>query len=183
MLPKGSTRLDKSLTVDDSFKRKMPIEALADGYQATITWVMDMLGWALLHDDKVFLKEISGIVLIDEIEHHLHPIWQLSIVSILKRVFPKVQFIITTHAPLVAANCRKLLPNESDMRVFSLRKKGKKVLLSIVEENLGELNIAQVLSSEAFNHIFSINPRIDGLLRKASILAAKDKRTNLGGPH
>ncbi len=51
------------------------------------------------------------------------------------------------------------------------------VLLSVVEENLGELNVAQVLSSEAFNHIFSINPRIDGLFREASILAAKDKRT------
>ncbi len=178
MLPKGSTKLNKSLTIDDSFKRRLPVEALADGYQATITWVTDMLGWALLQDDEVFRKKISGIVLIDEIEHHLHPKWQRNIVPILQQVFPEVQFITTTHAPLVAANCSKLLPDEPDMKVFSLSQKGKKVLLSIVEENLGELNIAQVLSSEAFDHIFSINPKIDGFLRKASILAAKDSRTN-----
>jgi len=49
------------------------------------------------------LKERSGIIFIDEIDAHLHPSWQQLIVSLLKKNFPKVQFIITAHSPMVVA--------------------------------------------------------------------------------
>jgi hypothetical protein len=47
------------------------------------------------------VKETPGVVLIDEIDMHLHPNWQKRIVGDLKRIFPKVQFIATTHSPFV----------------------------------------------------------------------------------
>ena len=49
----------------------------------------------------------EGIVLIDELELHLHPNWQLKIVKALKATFPKVQFIATTHSPLVLSGMRR----------------------------------------------------------------------------
>ena len=49
----------------------------------------------------------SGIVLIDEIELHLHPQWQLTIIESLRRTFPHLQFIITTHSPLVLTTVRR----------------------------------------------------------------------------
>ncbi|MGK0366494.1 MAG: putative ATP-binding protein involved in virulence, partial [Saprospiraceae bacterium] len=49
----------------------------------------------------------AGIVLIDEIELHLHPKWQVNILTALHQTFPNVQFIITTHSPLVINNLRK----------------------------------------------------------------------------
>jgi predicted ATP-binding protein involved in virulence len=50
--------------------------------------------------DKV-LTETEGIVLIDEIDLHLHPTWQKRILKDLMNIFPKVQFIVSTHAPEV----------------------------------------------------------------------------------
>lgn len=178
MLPAGATKLEiGGLTVSGPWGRSMPLGALADGHQATVSWVVDLLGWALLRNKDVFQGEMSGIVLLDEIEQHLHPKWQRSIIPLLKNVFPKVQFIITTHSPLVAANTGKTSIGDPEIQLFYLGQEGTTVKLSEVEENLEELNTAQVLSSEAFGHIFSTNPTIEKFLREASILAAKDKRT------
>lgn len=49
----------------------------------------------------------NGIVLIDEVELHLHPAWQNKIIEILKSTFPKVQFIVTTHSPAVLQSLDK----------------------------------------------------------------------------
>lgn len=49
-------------------------------------------------------KDFDGIILIDELELHLHPIWQAKISNILKEAFPKVQFIVTTHSPHIIQN-------------------------------------------------------------------------------
>lgn len=50
--------------------------------------------------DKI-IEETEGIVMIDEVDLHLHPEWQQKILGVLTTVFPKVQFIVTTHAPAV----------------------------------------------------------------------------------
>jgi predicted ATP-binding protein involved in virulence len=47
------------------------------------------------------LKEGQGVVLIDEIDLHLHPQWQRKILTKLKSIFPKIQWIVTSHSPLV----------------------------------------------------------------------------------
>lgn len=49
-------------------------------------------------------KDFEGIILLDELELHLHPIWQAKISNILKEAFPKVQFIVTTHSPHIIQN-------------------------------------------------------------------------------
>lgn len=71
---------------------------LSDGYQSIIALVADILEIMLKHYDLV--EDSEGIVLIDEIDVHLHPRWKTEIVSLLRKVFPRVQFIVTTHDPL-----------------------------------------------------------------------------------
>lgn len=83
--------------------------ALGDGYKAITTCILDMLSWWMLylklHKKSVYKnRNIEGIVLIDEIEQHLHPRWQLKVIELLRRVFPKIQFIFTTHSPLVISS-------------------------------------------------------------------------------
>ena len=56
--------------------------------------------------DKV-TEETDGIVLIDEIDMHLHPSWQRKVIDSLHKTFPKVQFILTTHSPTVLTNVPK----------------------------------------------------------------------------
>ena len=179
MLPEGSSQLGKEgITVSGPWGQFMPHGVLGDGYRAVVALISDLLGWALFYDETMFFKEIKGIVLIDEIEQHLHPDWQRKIVRLLNVQFPKIQFIITTHSPLVAANSNRLSEDDFNSKLFSLKREETFSQISEVEENLGELDFDQILSSEAFDHIFNINPRLAGVLREASILAAKDNRTD-----
>lgn len=81
---------------------RLPPTALSQGYQAMIAWIADLLGHAFLElGDIVHPATLEGLVLLDEIDLLLHPTWQRRIVPILKRIFPRLQFIVTTHSPLV----------------------------------------------------------------------------------
>ncbi len=178
ILPKGSTELGKSgITVGGPWGEFMPHGSLGDGYRAMLALISDMLGWALFYDEKMFYKEIEGIVLIDEVEQHLHPDWQRKIIRLLNEQFPKIQFIFSTHSPLIAANSSNLLKDQVNSKLFHLNRDNSLVVSSEIEENLGELDFDQILSSEAFGYMLNINPEIEYILREASTLAAKDAPT------
>jgi hypothetical protein len=86
----------------------LPVRWLSDGYKAMLAWIADLLGHAFLDGQReVSPSELQGVVLLDEIDLHLHPTWQRRVVPILKRAFPKLQFIVTTHSPLVLAGFEK----------------------------------------------------------------------------
>ena len=93
------------LTVSGWWGEGTPYRDLADAYKASLLWVSDMLGWAWMHSpDLKAPQDVIGIVLVDEIEQHLHPKLQLKLVDLLKDHFPRVQFVSTTHSPLVASS-------------------------------------------------------------------------------
>jgi hypothetical protein len=80
-----------------------PLAELSLGYQAMFAWTVD-LAWRLFNafpESAEPLRE-SAIVLIDEVDLHLHPRWQRDIRRHLLAHFPKVQFIATTHSPVTA---------------------------------------------------------------------------------
>jgi predicted ATPase len=87
---------------------------LADGHQSAIIWFFDLVSWwlfyrKLLPQKHIFdTTKISGIVLIDEVEQHLHPKWQLEIMRLIKEIFPKIQFIASSHSPLVISGAKKI---------------------------------------------------------------------------
>ena len=109
MLPPGSTALDSSgLRVRGPWGDYVPAGALGDGYAATLAWICDLLGWSLLATRGEFDVRVQAIVLLDEMEKHLHPSWQRKIVGLLAKEFPAVQFIASTHAPLTAIGSTSL---------------------------------------------------------------------------
>lgn len=77
---------------------RMPVSQLSDGYKCTISLIADIAyRMAILNPqllDRV-LTDTEGIVLVDEIDLHLHPIWQKRILKDLMEIFPKVQFIVS----------------------------------------------------------------------------------------
>lgn len=84
----------------------LPISHLSDGYKDIIGIISDIAYRMAVLNSKLgedILIKTPGIVLIDEIELHLHPKWQQNILRILKNIFPKVQFIVTTHSPLIVS--------------------------------------------------------------------------------
>ncbi|MDL2259628.1 AAA family ATPase [Deltaproteobacteria bacterium OttesenSCG-928-K17] len=83
------------------------IEQLSDGYRTMLALVMDLArrmaianDHMALNDDQAILRS-PGVVLIDEVELHLHPSWQQTVLPRLMDIFPNVQFIVTTHSPQV----------------------------------------------------------------------------------
>lgn len=83
----------------------MPIHKLSIGYQSLIWMVFDIAYRMALLNPRLenMITETPGIVLIDEIDIHLHPKWQWKVIDALRKTFPNVQFIATTHAPILFA--------------------------------------------------------------------------------
>ena len=80
----------------------VPLHSWADGYRVTLNWLLDIYAWAMTHKDAIDLEgHVRGFLIVDEIEQHLHPSMQRNIVQSLKKLFPKLQIMASTHSPLV----------------------------------------------------------------------------------
>jgi len=95
---------DEELAMVHPVHGVLPVALLSDGVRAMVSLTAD-LAWrcAKLNPHlraKAALKT-EGIVLIDEVDMHLHPAWQQRVISSLQTAFPKIQFIVTTHSPQV----------------------------------------------------------------------------------
>jgi len=84
--------------------RLFNLNQLSDGYRSMFALIVDLLRWLemLRPDIETPINEASGVLLIDEIDTHLHPKWQREIGFWLTKTFPNMQFIVTTHSPFVA---------------------------------------------------------------------------------
>lgn len=87
--------------------QQLDLTQMSDGERALLAIMIDLCRRLVLAnpelDDPL---EGSGVVLIDEIELHLHPKWQREIVDKLRRTFPRIQFVLTTHSPFVVQSLR-----------------------------------------------------------------------------
>ena len=94
------------MEIEKSGKR-MTVNQLSDGEKCLIALVGDLARrLAIANPVRENSMQGKGIVLIDEIDLHLHPKWQRIIVPTLNRVFPNIQFIISTHSPHVLTHVR-----------------------------------------------------------------------------
>lgn len=85
-----------------------PFGALSDGYRAYIGWVGDLLYHICMGSPSgAMLYETRGVVLVDEIDLHLHPEWQRTVIGLLSKTLPNLQFFFTTHSPIVAGSVQK----------------------------------------------------------------------------
>lgn len=154
-----------------SGKNRLPFAALSDGYQAFLGWVGDLLYHLNeCSTGRTSLDKMTGIVLVDEIDLHLHPRWQQEVVGKLARAFPKLQFILTTHSPLVVGSVQA-----KNVRVLQ-ESKGE-ILISTLDQEVRGLTSDQVLLSPSF-----------GLttVREAEFmkqLAQTEQRARAGDPH
>lgn len=85
-----------------SLARPVSLDSWADGYRVTFTWLLDFYGWALRAAAIDADGMVNGILLIDEIDQHLHPSMQAQVLPRLSELLPRVQIIASTHSPLVA---------------------------------------------------------------------------------
>lgn len=91
-------------------KCKFAMNEMSDGFKNTLSMIGDIAyRMAVLNPQlgESVLEKTPGIILIDEIDLHLHPEWQQTILKDLQTVFPMVQFVVTSHAPAVINSVKK----------------------------------------------------------------------------
>lgn len=83
----------------------IPFPALSDGYRAYLGWVGDLL-YHLCQTCPAGMKLVDsrGIVMVDEVDLHLHPKWQMTLLSRLGKTLPHLQFLVTSHSPLLVGS-------------------------------------------------------------------------------
>ena len=104
-----------------SLGKSVRLEGWADGYRMTFSWMVDLYGRAMRADRITPAGHVKGILLIDELEQHLHPSMQAEILPRITEAFPEVQLFATTHSPLVALDAKPeelvVLRREGDLVV------------------------------------------------------------------
>lgn len=146
---------------------KIPFDALSDGYRAFVGWVGDLL----YHIEKSApsgkkLVDNEGIVLIDEIDLHLHPAWQMKILPLLAKALPNIQFIVTTHSPLIVGSVewQNIIYLTQDDEGWTTPRRE--------ERNTYGLDSDQILVSKLFGLQTTRNKETADQLRKLSLNAA-----------
>jgi predicted ATP-binding protein involved in virulence len=80
----------------------VPLEGVADGYRVVFNWLIDMYGRALRPEWITEQGSVAGVILVDELDQHLHPELQSAVMHQLVELLPDAQVIATTHSPLIA---------------------------------------------------------------------------------
>lgn len=108
--------LDGNAEFEDSYGNRVNVYQMSDGYRSILSLTFELIRQLLwvYEDDLVFqniaagqepIIALPGVVLIDEIDAHLHPTWQIKIGYWFTKYFPKIQFLVSTHSPLVCRAC------------------------------------------------------------------------------
>jgi hypothetical protein len=98
----------KGVEFVDGNERELLVEDLSDGYRSILSMTFELIRQLsrVYAPSYIFNEDATkivapGVVLIDEVDAHLHPTWQRRIGVWLREHFPKMQFIVTTHSPLI----------------------------------------------------------------------------------
>lgn len=147
--------------------RILRIEQMSDGYKIMIAMVADIASrMAEANPGAPDPLLTSGIILIDELDLHLHPKWQRVVVRQLLATFPNIQFILTTHSPVIvagASDCAQIIHLDNNERFDDVR----------MSQNLSTMDIGQILLSDLFGLGSLRSPVWDMSLQRRDELLAK----------
>jgi putative AbiEii toxin of type IV toxin-antitoxin system len=150
-----------------TFSGLVPLSALSLGYQTTLALAIDF-AWRLLkyHPESPDPLAEPAVVLIDEIDLHLHPLWQLTVIDDLSALFPNTQFVATSHSPLMVqvaegANFTLLRQREADIEIVN------------DPEVVRSWRVDQILTSELFGVPGARNKQTEALFARRDELAMK----------
>lgn len=166
---------------------KLPLRDLSDGYRTSIALVLDIIrhmhkvyGDVQLHETEVededgakrniYTIPYPGVVLIDEIDVHLHVSWQQRIGYWLKERFPNIQFIVSSHSPFV---CQAADPGG----LIRLAAPGESVAAHVVHPSLHKRVVLGTADEAAMSELFGLestrSPVSQKLLKELAVLEAK----------
>lgn len=141
-------------------------EELSAGFHSILSIIFSIFEWveAINEGNERLVKNAKGTVVIDELDVHLHPQWQLTITESLRAMFPSIQFIVTTHSPHIIATAKEgeiiKIPSSEMFSVSASEKNYQgwttdQILEDIMEvSNLNESYLDELIekASEYFNN-------------------------------
>jgi predicted ATP-binding protein involved in virulence len=147
------------------------IKELSLGYKTLIAWMVDLASrlFDKYPDSKNPLAE-PAVVLVDEIDLHLHPKWQRNLMSFLTELFPNTQFIATAHSPLVVQAA-------SDANVVLLKREGDHVVIDNDVKTIHGWRVDQILTSDLFGLESARPPQLDKFLEERTKILSKSRLT------
>ena len=151
----------------------IPLDQLSEGFQNMATWIGDILyQLTTIFDDYKNPLKARGVLLIDELELHLHPRWQRELIQLIGRVLPNFQIICTTHSPMAAQQA-------SEGALFLLKRdKQKNIELLPYHGNPQFMPISELLMSNAFGLETDESLEIESHKKRYKLLKRKNKRTD-----
>ncbi|GAB5501014.1 MAG: hypothetical protein PsegKO_33250 [Pseudohongiellaceae bacterium] len=171
--------------------KAIALDSLGDGHQSIIKIALDILLWYLLNinydiNDEgesrkwkaVPLDEkgspvIRGIVIIDEVEQHLHPKLQRQVIKRLQDKFPYVQFILTTHSPLCVSGTADVRKNGNDTyKVYSLMRDSQQDKVDLVPKNTPKGLRADQILVDYFELSSTLNVTLETIVDEYRTLTA-----------
>lgn len=134
------------------------LEDLSAGYQSVVALAADIMSVMSLRWDT--MEAAEGIVLVDELDAHLHPRWRMRIVEKLRDAFPRVQFIVSSHDPLTLRGLEA-----GEVVVMRRDAKGRPMPIVDLPSSKG-LRVDQLLTSEFFGLNSTIDPDMDSKFKR-----------------
>lgn len=153
---------------------EVPIEFLSQGASSLIGWAGTLVQRLFeVYDEEKKPSEQPALLLIDEIDAHMHPEWQQLLVPTLRRLFPSLQVIATTHSPLIVPS---LEPDE----IIRLRRnpKDRDIIVETPEYTVQGFRADQILTSPLFGLESTLTPIKLRQVRRYTALAAKGNLTD-----
>ena len=152
--------------------RVHPIGSMSSGMQNVFSLATDILD--VLYEARDSALSGQAIVLIDELDAHLHPAWRLRVVERLRAAFPMTSFFYTTHDPLTLRGV-----NSEEIAVLS-ESDGGEISAAAVSENVEGLFVDQLLTSRLFGLHTTLSEELDGqFVRYYDLLAKPDDRLSV----
>jgi hypothetical protein len=152
---------------------EVPLGALSLGYQTMTAWAVD-LAWRLYQHYPEVSDPLhqSAIVLIDELDLHLHPRWQRQIRSYISAAFPQVQFIATAHSPLLAQTYL-------DTNLAVVRQQDGQAVIENDPQVIRTWRLDEVVTSALYEINSPFSPEIEQALGERTMLLQKPQLTVL----
>ena len=151
-----------------------PLSAVSDGYRSTSQWVLDYLGWQMF-SGWIGRSEMDGVLLVDELEQHLHPRWQRYFMQRLRAQLGQTQIIASSHTPLIAAAAADVESSQVLRLVPTVD--GTVEVINIPTEDLTGKRADQVLA-DAFGLVTSKSPGSLSKIDRYTELISRQRRTD-----
>jgi hypothetical protein len=175
--------VEGDLVFVDGSKHSIKIIQMSDGYRSILSLTFELIRQLVLIYDyaRVFKYiesgemriDLPGVVLIDEIDAHLHPTWQTRIGQWFSQYFPNIQFIVTTHSPLICRACEngtiwRLSPPGSQLQ--------SREITGIEKNRLVFGNVLDAYGTEVFGQNVSISEHSNEKMNRIAELNMKSVR-------